>query len=81
MAREGVEMEGTVIDCLPGAKFKVQVESGGNIITSTCTISGKMRTRAPDLKILLGDRVRVLLGLHDLSMGRIEWVLRKRPGE
>lgn len=78
MARQGVEFEGKVIDCLRGGQFVVEVQQGPTTIQSTCTIGGKMKTKAPGLRVLLGDIVKVLLGEQDLSKGKIEWVIRNR---
>lgn len=62
------EMEGTVIDTLPGAKFKVQLENGH---VCTCTLSGKIRMNY--IKIINGDSVTVDLSINDpkLENGRI----------
>lgn len=78
MARQGVELEGKVIETLRGGKFKVLIQQGKTEIEATCTISGKMKVRAPNLRILLGDNVRVLLDENSLTIGRIEWVIRNR---
>lgn len=76
MARGGVELRGEIIECLRGGKFKVKCIEGLSEVIATCTISGKMRSRAPDLRLVLGDKVRVLLNESDLSQGRIEWIIR-----
>lgn len=62
------EMEGKVIDTLPGAKFKVELENGHVCI---CTLSGKMRQNY--IKILKGDMVTIDLSINDpkLEHGRI----------
>lgn len=78
MARQGVELIGEIIDCIPGGKFKVRCTEGPSEVIATCTISGKMRSRAPDLRLVLGDSVKVLLNMSDLTQGRIEWVIRER---
>jgi translation initiation factor IF-1 len=75
--RGGVELQGRVIDCLRGGKFVVEVQEGAATFSATCTIGGRMKTKAPGLRVLLGDTVRVLLSETDLSCGRIEWVIRK----
>lgn len=64
------EMEGTVIDRLPGTKFKVQLENGH---VCTCTLSGKLRQNF--IKIIEGDNVTIDLSTKDptLSNGRIIW--------
>jgi translation initiation factor IF-1 len=61
-----IEMEGTVIEPLPNAMFKVQLSNGHKILAH---ISGKMRMHF--IKILPGDRVKVELSQYDLSRGRI----------
>ncbi|ADL53379.1 translation initiation factor IF-1 [Clostridium cellulovorans] len=69
MAKEDViEMEGSVIEALPNAAFKVQLESGQIILAH---ISGKLRMNF--IRILPGDKVTVELSPYDLSRGRITW--------
>ena len=63
---EGIKMDGKVVDVLPNAMFKVQMDSGSTIIGY---ISGRMRKH--DIKILLGDTVEVEFSVYDLSKGRI----------
>lgn len=63
---EGIKMDGKVIDVLPNAVFKVQMEAGPVI---TGYISGRMRKH--DIKILLGDKVTIEFSPYDLSKGRI----------
>lgn len=64
------EMDGVVIDKLPGAKFKVQLENGH---ICTCTLSGKLRQNF--IKIIEGDHVTIDLSTKDpgLTNGRIIW--------
>ncbi|MBM4202459.1 MAG: translation initiation factor IF-1 [Gammaproteobacteria bacterium] len=67
MAKEDhLEMEGKVIETLPNATFRVQLDNG-HIITAH--ISGKMRKNY--IRILTGDRVKVEMTPYDLSKGRI----------
>ena len=61
-----VEMEGAVIEPLPNAMFRVQLDNGHTILAH---ISGKMRMHF--IKILPGDRVKVEISPYDLSRGRI----------
>jgi translation initiation factor IF-1 len=61
-----VEVEGTVIEPLPNAMFRVQLDNGHKILAH---ISGKMRMHF--IKILPGDRVKVEVSPYDLSRGRI----------
>ena len=63
-----VEFEGTVIEALPNAVFKVEL-SNGHIITAH--ISGKLRMNY--IKILPGDKVTVEVSVYDLTKGRITW--------
>lgn len=67
MAKEGViEVEGKVIELLPNAMFRVQLDNGHVVLAH---ISGKMRMNF--IRILEGDRVKVELSPYDLSRGRI----------
>lgn len=69
MAKQDViELEGTVLDTLPNAMFKVELENGHQVLAH---ISGKLRTNF--IKILPGDRVTLELSPYDLSKGRITW--------
>ena len=69
MAKEDVlEVEGTVVETLPNAKFKVELENGHQILAH---ISGKLRMNY--IKILPGDKVTVVLSPYDLTKGRIIW--------
>jgi translation initiation factor IF-1 len=61
-----IEMEGTVIEALPGTQFRVRLDNGHEILAY---LSGKMRKYY--IRILLGDRVRVELSPYDLTRGRI----------
>ena len=61
-----LEMEGTVIEALPGTQFRVRLDNDHEILAY---LSGKMRKYY--IRILLGDRVRVELSTYDLTRGRI----------
>lgn len=61
-----IEVEGTVIEPLPNAMFRVELENGHKVLAH---ISGKMRMNF--IKILSGDRVTVELSAYDLTRGRI----------
>ena len=65
---EAIEMEGTVVEPLPNAMFKVELENGHEVLAH---ISGKMRMHY--IKILPGDRVTVELSPYDLDRGRITY--------
>lgn len=67
MAKEdAIELEGTVLEALPNAMFKVELENGHTILAH---ISGKMRMHY--IKILPGDKVKVEMSPYDLTKGRI----------
>lgn len=63
---EAIEVEGTVIEPLPNAMFRVELDNGHKVLAH---ISGKMRMHY--IKILPGDRVTVELSPYDLNRGRI----------
>ena len=67
MGKEDViEAQGSVLETLPNAMFRVKLESGHNILAH---ISGKMRMHF--IRILPGDKVTVELSPYDLTRGRI----------
>ncbi len=69
MAKEDViEVEGTVVETLPNAMFRVELPNGHRILAH---ISGKMRMHF--IRILPGDKVTVELSPYDLSRGRITY--------
>jgi translation initiation factor IF-1 len=63
---DAIELEGTVIEPLPNAMFKVELENGHVVLAH---VSGKMRMHY--IRILPGDKVTVELSPYDLSRGRI----------
>jgi translation initiation factor IF-1 len=63
---EGIQIEGAVIETLPNAMFKVELDNGHQVLAH---ISGKMRMHY--IRILPGDRVLVELSPYDLSRGRV----------
>lgn len=63
-----IEFEGTVVEVLPNATFKVKLPND-HIVTAH--ISGKLRMNY--IKILLGDKVTVEVSVYDLDKGRITW--------
>lgn len=63
---EAIEVEGTVVEPLPNAMFRVELETGHKVLAH---ISGKMRMHF--IRILPGDKVIVELSPYDLSRGRI----------
>ena len=67
--REGaIEIEGTVIESLPNAMFRVELDNGHKVLAH---ISGKMRMHY--IRILPGDKVQVELTPYDLTRGRITY--------
>ncbi|MCX7744645.1 MAG: translation initiation factor IF-1 [Flavobacteriales bacterium] len=69
MAKQAsIEQDGTIIEALSNAMFKVELENGHVIV---CHISGKMRMNY--IKILPGDKVRVEMSPYDLTKGRISY--------
>ena len=63
-----IELEGTVVEALPNAQFKVELPNGHIILAH---ISGKLRMNF--IRILPGDKVTIELSPYDLSKGRIIW--------
>ena len=63
---EAIEVEGTIIEPLPNAMFRVELDNGHKVLAH---ISGKMRMHF--IKILPGDRVTVELSPYDLTRGRV----------
>jgi len=64
--KDVIEVEGKVVEPLPNAMFRVELESGHEVLAH---ISGKIRLNF--IRILPGDRVRVELSPYDLTRGRI----------
>ncbi|AEH45348.1 translation initiation factor IF-1 [Thermodesulfatator indicus DSM 15286] len=63
---EAIQVEGTVVEALPNAMFRVELENGHKVLAH---ISGKMRVHY--IRILPGDKVIVELSPYDLTRGRI----------
>lgn len=63
---ELIETEGTVVEALPNAMFRVELENGHLVLAH---VSGKMRMNF--IRILPGDKVKLELSPYDLSRGRI----------
>ena len=69
MAKEaGIQVEGTIMETLPNAMFKVELENGHRVLAH---VSGKMRMHF--IRILPGDKVTVELSPYDLTRGRITY--------
>ena len=65
---ESIEVEGTILEPLPNAMFRVELENGHKVLAH---ISGKMRMHF--IKILPGDVVTLEISPYDLSRGRITY--------
>jgi translation initiation factor IF-1 len=68
---EPVEVEGTVVEVLPNARFRVELENGHKVLAH---ISGKMRMHY--IRILAGDKVKMELSPYDLTKGRITYRMK-----
>ena len=68
---ERIELEGTILEALPNAMFKVELENSHQILAY---VSGKMRTHF--IRILPGDKVKVEVSPYDLTKGRITYRLK-----
>ena len=66
MAEETIILEGKIVDTLPNAMFRVQLENGHTVLAY---LAGKMRKYY--IRVLLGDKVRVEMSPYDLTCGRI----------
>ena len=68
---EAVQVEGTVVEALPNARFRVELEGGHKVLAH---VAGKMRMHF--IRILPGDKVTVELSPYDLTRGRITFRTR-----
>jgi len=71
MSKDIIEFEGTIIESLPNAMFRVELENGHMVLAH---ISGKIRKNF--IRILPGDKVKVELTPYDLTRGRITYRLK-----
>lgn len=71
MAKDVIEFEGTILESLPNAMFKVELENGHQVLAH---ISGKIRKNF--IRILPGDKVKVEMTPYDLTKGRITYRLK-----
>lgn len=71
MSKDVIEFEGTILESLPNAMFKVELENGHVVLAH---ISGKIRKNF--IRILPGDKVKVELTPYDLTKGRITYRLK-----
>jgi translation initiation factor IF-1 len=69
---EAIQVEGTIVEPLPNAMFRVELDNGHKVLAH---ISGKMRMHF--IKILPGDKVTVELSPYDLTRGRITFRAKK----
>jgi translation initiation factor IF-1 len=69
--KEAIEVEGTVVEALPNATFRVELPNGHRVLAH---ISGKIRVHY--IRILPGDKVLIELSPYDLSRGRITYRLK-----
>jgi translation initiation factor IF-1 len=69
---EKLEVEGTVVETLPNTMFRVELDSGHQVLAY---LSGRMRKYY--IRVLLGDRVRLELSPYDLTRGRITYRYKK----
>jgi translation initiation factor IF-1 len=68
LKEEPIEVEGIVVEPLPNAMFRVELENGHKVLAH---VSGKIRMNF--IRILPGDKVKVELSPYDLSRGRITY--------
>ena len=71
MAKDVIELEGTILEAMPKAMFRVKLENDHEILAH---ISGKIRKNF--IRILPGDKVKVEMTPYDLSRGRITFRLK-----
>ena len=71
MAEETITLDGKIVDALPNAMFRVELENGHTVLAY---LSGKMRKYY--IRVLLGDRVKVEMSPYDLTRGRITYRYR-----
>ena len=64
-----IEMDGTIIECLPSTRFKVELDVNGHELL--CVLAGKLRMNY--IKLITGDKVKVEISPYDLTKGRITY--------
>jgi len=75
-SQEKIEVEGVIVEALPGTQFRVRLDNGHKVLAYP---SGRLRKYY--IRILLGDRVRLELSPYDLTRGRITYRFsRQRAG-
>ena len=70
-SEETITLEGKIVDTLPNAMFRVELENGHTVLAY---LSGKMRKYY--IRVLLGDKVKVEMSPYDLTRGRITYRFR-----
>ena len=68
MAKDAIEIEGTVTEVLPNATFRVKLENDHDVLAY---LSGKMRQHY--IRVLEGDRVKIEMSPYDLTRGRVTY--------
>ena len=71
MKKDVIEVEGKIIETMPNAMFRVELDTGQVILAH---VSGKIRKNF--IRVLLGDRVKVELSPYDLTKGRITYRIK-----
>ena len=72
---DGFTLEGKVVECLKGSKFRVEVSLNNDKTAEViCTLGGKIRMN--NIRIIPGDRVDVVVSSADVTKGRIVWRYR-----
>ena len=74
MSKDVLEFEGKILESMPNAMFRVELDNGHEILAH---ISGKIRKNF--IRILPGDKVKVEMTPYDLSRGRITYRLKQKP--
>jgi translation initiation factor IF-1 len=74
MAGNTIEVEGTVVEVLPGTMFRVELDNKHRVLAH---ISGRMRKHF--VRLTFGDRVRLEMSPHDLTKGRILYRIDRVP--
>lgn len=72
MAKDEIVVVGTVLEALPNAMFKIELDQHHQILA---VLAGRMRLA--NIRIVAGDKVRVALSPYDLNRGRIVWRIRE----
>lgn len=76
--KERFETEGTVIEALPGTQFRIKLDNQNEILAY---LSGKMRRYYYYIRLILGDRVKVVISPYDLTRGHITYRYSKQRRE